>query len=91
MDVMFVLRRGVNARYLEPLHPLASKPTGAEHETAGNFEAPVIIRTCEVGCLVVLSNRRRPDEHVHNTMVVETMPGQTRYRKSFLCEILRPF
>jgi len=22
----------------------------------------VIIRTCEVGCLVVLSNRRRPDE-----------------------------
>ena len=30
MGVMFVLRRGVNARYLEPLHPLASKPTGAK-------------------------------------------------------------
>ena len=40
---------------------------------------------------MVLSNRRRPDEHVHDTMVVETMTGQGKYHKSSLQEILSSF
>ena len=51
----------------------------------------MIIRTCEVGCLVVLSNRRRPDKHVHSASIVEAVTGQGQYHKSFLLEILRRF